>query len=148
MNEQKKKIKYRLKVFLQKLLLLDLFILFDDVFIVWSMFIYNIIVDIFENKMNERKFAIFTKFVWSILNDIHHFMLICSHNFLSISIVSNELFVFSFAKYRIDFSRSINCSSILEVIIDIHRSKNKLSIFKQYKIVRRRFCREFEWICY
>ncbi len=137
-----------MKAFLQKFLFFDSFILFDDAFIVWSMSVHDIVVDILENKMNERKFAIFTKHVWSILSDIHHFMSICSHDFLSISIVSDELSVFSFAKCRIDFSWSINCSLILEVILDIHRSNNKLSIFEQYKIVRRRFYREFEWICH
>jgi hypothetical protein len=71
-------------------------------------------------------------------------MSICSHDFLSISIVSDELFMFSFAKCRINSSRNINCSSILEIIFDIHRLNNILSIFEQYKIVRRRFCREFE----
>jgi hypothetical protein len=108
------------------------------------MFAHNIIVDILENKMNKSKIAIFTKNVRSILSDINHFVSFCSHDLLSIFIFSDELFVFSFAKYRVDFSRNIDCSLILEIILDIHRSNYKLTIFEQYKIVEKKFCCWFE----
>ncbi len=104
------------------------------------MFAHNIVVDVLENKMNKNELSIFTKNVRSILSDINHFVSFYSHDFFSISTSSDELFVFSFAKYRVDFSRSIDCSSILEVILDIHRSNYKLTIFEQYKIVEKRFC--------
>ncbi len=141
MNEYKeKRIKYRLKIFLQKLLLFDTFIFFECALVIKTMFAHNIIVDVLESKMNKNEIAIFTKNVRSILNDINHFVSFCLHDFFSISTFSDEFFVFSFAKYRVDSSRSIDCSSILEIILDIHRSNYKLTIFEQYKIVERRFC--------
>ncbi len=129
-----------MKAFLQKFLLLDSFILFECAFVIKTMSAHNIVVDVLESRMNKSEFAIFTKNVQSTLSDINHFVSFCSHDLLSIFIFSDELFVFSFAKYRVDSSRSIDCSLILEVILDIHRSNYKLTIFEQYKIVERRFC--------
>ncbi len=145
MNEYKeKKIKYCLKAFFQKYLFFDMFIFFEYAFVIKTIFIHNIIVDVFENKINKNEIAIFTKNVRSILNNINYFVSFCLHDFLSIFIFSNELFVFLFAKYRVDFSRNIDCSSIFEVILDIHRLNYKLTIFKQYKIVKKRFYYWFE----
>ncbi len=104
------------------------------------MFVHNIVVDVFENKMNKNELAIFTKNVRSILNDINHFMSLYSHDLLSIFIFSDDFFVFSFTKYRVDFSRNIDYSLILEIILDIYRSNYKLTIFEKYKIVEKRFC--------
>jgi hypothetical protein len=129
-----------LKIFFQKFLFFDSFIFFKDAFVVKTMFVHDIVVDILENKMNKDKIAIFTKNMRSILNDIYYFVLIYSHDFLSIFIFSNELSMFSFAKCRVDFAQNIDCSSILEIVLRIHCSNDVLSIFEQYKIVRRRFC--------
>jgi hypothetical protein len=135
-----------LKILFQKLLFFNSFIFFENAFVVKTMFVYDIIVDIFENKMNKDKIAIFRKNMRSILNDIYYFVSICWHDFLSIFIFLNELSMFSFAKCHVDFSQNIDYSLILEVVLRIHCSNDVLSIFEQYKIVRRKFCCWFEWI--
>ncbi len=121
---------------------------FKNAFVVKTMFVHDIIINIFENKMNKNKFSIFTKNIRSILNDIYYFMSIYSHDFLSTFIFLNEFSMFSFAKCRVDFSRNIDCSLIFEIVLRIHCLNHVLSIFEQYKIVQRRFYYWFKWICH
>ncbi len=146
MSIKKEQDKYRLKTFLQKLLICILFFFLRRTFIVDAMFDQDVVFNIIRCEMNCCKIAIFAKYVKSILTYIHHFVSFASNFFISILTFSYRLSVFSFAKRCVDVSWR-NHSSILEFIFRIHISYDILFINRQKKFVRERRSREFERIC-